>query len=93
MATIEKSQDWKKLRHDIKPDNRRRVSLPGAIVTEGVTYHAYYNSSGQILLDPQVTIPLSEAWLFKNPDALALVKQGLLDAAEGKTSNVDLDTL
>lgn len=93
MATIVKDRDWKKLKHDIKPDVRRRVSLPSTVVSEGVTFHAYYNSSGQILLDPQVTIPLSEAWLFKNPDAMALVKQGLLEAAEGKAFKVDIDTL
>ena len=93
MATIEKSRDWKRVNSDIKPDTRRRVVLPNFIVRKGVTFHAYYNSVGQILLDPQVTIPLSEAWLFNNPDALALVKQGLLDVAQGKVSKVDLDTL
>lgn len=34
-----------------------------------------------------------EAWLFENPEALALVKQGLDDAAKGKISRVELDNL
>ena len=35
----------------------------------------------------------SEAWLFKNPEALASVRRGLNDAAQGRVSRVDLDTL
>ena len=77
----------------MKPDTRRRVVLPNTVVGKGVIFHVYYNSSGQILLDPQVTIPLSEAWLFNNRAALELVKQGLSDAAQGKVSKVDLNTL
>jgi hypothetical protein len=29
-------------------------------------------------------VPASEAWLFENPQALASVKQGLKESAEGK---------
>jgi len=93
MASIVKNPDWKIVNDSMKPDTKRRVVLPSAVVSKGVIYHVYQNSSGQILLDPQVTIPLSEAWLFKNPDAFALVKQGLSDAAQGKVSDVDLDAL
>jgi hypothetical protein len=67
--------------------------LPKIQIPEGVTYHVYSNSLGQIILDPQVTIPASEAWLFNNPDALASVRRGLNDAAQGRVSKVDLDTL
>ncbi|MEE8194490.1 MAG: hypothetical protein V3T73_03190, partial [Dehalococcoidales bacterium] len=63
------------------------------LVGEGITYHIYRNSVGQILLDPQVTIPASEAWLFNNPAAIASVRRGLSDAAQGKVSRVDLNTL
>jgi hypothetical protein len=30
-------------------------------------------------------IPPDEAWLYKNPEALAAVRRGLQQAAEGKT--------
>jgi hypothetical protein len=93
MATIVKNRDWKIVNNSMKPDTRRRVVLPNAVVGKGVIFHAYCNSSGQILLDPQVTIPLSEAWLFNNPTALELVKRGLSDATQGKVSKVDLDAL
>jgi hypothetical protein len=32
-----------------------------------------------------IRIPPEEAWLYKNPEALASVRRGLQEAAEGKT--------
>ncbi len=77
----------------VKPDSKKRVILPGFLVREDITYHIYSNSAGQIVLDPQVTVPASEAWLFNNPDAMAAIRRGLADAAQGKISRVDLNTL
>lgn len=71
----------------VKPDTKRRIVLPNATVEEGVTYHIYRNGLGQIVLDPQVSIPAYEAWLFKNPEALASVTQGLLESAQGLTKS------
>ena len=34
--------------------------------------------------DPQVMTAAREAWLFKNKKALASVRRGIKDAAEGK---------
>ena len=93
MIAIIRDKDLKRVAGSVKPDTKKRVVLPAALVQEGVIFHIYHNSIGQIILDPQVTIPASEAWLFNNPDALALVRQGLFDAAQGRVSKVDLDTL
>jgi hypothetical protein len=93
MDTIIKDADLEMVAAGVKPDAKKRVVLPRALVEEGITYHIYTNKFGQIVLDPQVTIPASEVWLFKNPAALASVKRGLADAAQGKVSEVDLDTL
>jgi hypothetical protein len=93
MATIIKDEDLTIVAENVKPDTKKRVVLPKALVEKGVTYHIYMNSFGQIVLDPQVTIPASELWLFNNPVALASVQRGLSDAAQGKVSKVDLDTL
>ncbi len=38
-------------------------------------------------------IPSSEAWLYKNKEALESIKRGLKDAAEGKVSKLDLNEL
>jgi hypothetical protein len=93
LATIIKDTDLEMVAASVKPDAKKRVVLPKALVEEGITYHIYANKLGQIVLDPQVTIPVSELWLFKNPSALASVQRGLADAAQGKVSKIDLDTL
>ena len=93
MVTIIKNTDFKGVARGVKPDSKKRVVLPKVLVMEDITYHIYSNSLGQILLDPQITIPASEAWLFNNPDALSLVRQGLADAADGRVSKVDLGSL
>lgn len=67
----------------VKPDSKRRIVLPKVTVVEGITYHIYHNSFGQIVLDPQVSIPAYEVWLFNNPEVLATVRQGLLESAQG----------
>lgn len=93
MATIIKDTNLIRVPGNVKPDSKKRVVLPKFLVKEDVIYHIYSNSAGQIVLDPQVTIPASEAWLFKNPDAIAAIRRGLADAAQGKVSKVDLSTL
>lgn len=93
MVNIIKNTDFKDIARSVKPDAKKRVVLPKILVQEGVTYHIYCNSLGQIILDPQITIPASEAWLFNNPKALASVRLGLDDAAHGRVSKVDLESL
>jgi hypothetical protein len=90
---IIKNLDFVKIADSIKPDAKRRVVLHGVPAQDGVSYHIYRNSIGQIVLDPQVTIPASEAWLFNNPEALSSVKRGLSDAEQGRVSKVDLDSI
>ena len=92
-AMIIKDTNFQRVAESVKPDAKKRVVLPRLQVLEGVTYHIYTNSLGQIVLDPQVSIPASEAWLFNNPDAIASVRRGLNDAAQGRVSKVDLNTL
>jgi hypothetical protein len=92
-VTIIKDEDLTRIPGSVKPDSKKRVVLPSFLVREDIVYHIYSNSIGQIILDPQVTVPASEAWLFKNPEAIAAVQRGLTDAAQGKVSKVDLSTL
>jgi len=79
MAAIIKNTDFTSVAKSVKPDPKRRVGLPKALVQEDVVYHIYANSVGQIVLDPQVTIPASELWLFENKVALALVDKGMAE--------------
>ena len=86
MGSILKDENLTKIADSVKPDAKRRVYLPGIVLKEGISYHIYSNSLGQIVLDPQITIPTSEAWLFENKAALATVDKGMTESTQGKSS-------
>jgi hypothetical protein len=78
-------------------DDRKRVSLSKVVdhlagllrqfnekEAAELRFIIYANDVGQILLSPKIGVPLREAWLFKNPEAIASVRRGLQQAAEGK---------
>ncbi len=69
---------------EAKVDAKRRVALGRVVVQQISSYRIYRNECGQIILDPMVTIPAHEAWLFKNTKAARLLKQGLADARKGR---------
>ena len=82
---------------DVALDARKRVSLSKALAALNGTlvkksgadkngdlrFVIYTNDAGQILLSPQVIHP-EEAWLYKNRKALASVRRGLRQSAQGK---------
>jgi hypothetical protein len=72
---------------ELKPDTKKRLSLGKALagLDPDVRFDVYRNEAGQLVLDPRVSIPAREAWLFRNPEALAAVRRGLDEAARGKT--------
>ncbi len=90
---IIKNEKFRKVASNVKPDVKKRIVLPRACLAEDVTYHIYCNEIGQVLLDPQVSIPASEAWLYKNPRAREAVAAGLREVAEGKITKVNLNDL
>jgi hypothetical protein len=81
MGIIIKDGKLTRIAESVKPDAKRRVYLPKVLIREGVTYHMYTNSFGQIILDPQITISASEVWLFENKTALASVDKGMTESA------------
>ena len=84
MLSIIRDEKLTKIADSVKPDSKRRVCLPKALLREGITYHIYSNSIGQIILDPQITISASEAWLFENKTALASVDKGMAESTDGR---------
>lgn len=87
MSSIIRDERLTKVADNVKPDVKRRVSLPKALLKEGITYHIYSNSAGQIVLDPQVTISASEAWLFENKTTLAAIDKGMTESAAKQVIN------
>ena len=65
------------------PDAKKRISL-GDALGNFTTYNIYRNALGQLVLDPVKAVPASEMWLYENAEALASVKRGLRESAEGK---------
>ncbi len=69
---------------EVRVDAKRRVALGRTLGQRVTSYRIYRNGFGQMILDPMVTIPAHEVWLFKNKKAARLVKQGLADARKGR---------
>jgi len=80
-------------------DERKRFSLTKALAKikhffaepatlETLHFRVYVNAAGQILLYPAVTVPVREMWLYRNPVALAKVRGGLAQAAEGDLHDI-----
>ena len=93
MNRIIKNDNFREIAAGVKPDTKKRIVLSKASVEEGVTYHIYCNEIGQIILDPHISIPASEVWLYKNREALESVQIGIQEASEGKVSKVYLNDL
>ena len=83
-STIIKSPDFELVSEFAQPDAKKRLSL-GEALRGATAYNIYRNPLGQLILDPVKTVPASEMWLYENPQALASVKQGLRESAEGKS--------
>ncbi len=81
MDTIIRDNNFVQKSKGIKPDTKKRVILPQDLVHEDITYHIYSNALGQILLDPQVTIPASELWIFKDKNILDSIDKGMAESA------------
>jgi hypothetical protein len=82
-----KNTDFELVTEFAQPDAKKRLSL-GEALGGNTAFSIYRNPLGQLILDPVKAVPASEMWLYENPEALAQVKQGLRDSAEGKTSYI-----
>ena len=71
---------------ETRMDSKHRVTLGRIIPGQVTSFKVYRNAHGQIVLDPQVSIPAHEVWLFKNKRALGLVQRGLEEARRGHLS-------
>lgn len=85
MAAIIRDGKMTRISGSVKPDSRRRVVLPETTLADkDIVYNVYTNSYGQIVLDPQVTIPASEAWIFEDKAILTSIDRGMAEANNGQ---------
>lgn len=73
----------------VKPDEKGRVTLK-RFVQQGLAYTARREPNGRIILDPVVvlTVPASEAWLFRNARAMADVRAGIEQAGRSEVKEL-----
>jgi len=64
----------------VHPDGRGRLTLGSA--AKDTDYRVLVNERGQILLDPVVAIPASEAWLWENPSLRSSMERALKQAGQ-----------
>jgi hypothetical protein len=83
-SEILKNADFRLISEFAQPDAKKRLSL-GEALSGAAAYNIYRNALGQIILDPVKAVPVSEIWLYENPQALASVKRGLRESAEGRS--------
>ena len=65
-------------------DSKHRVALGKSVPSEVTSFKVYRNAHGQVILDPMVSVPAHETWLFRNKRASQLVQEGLEDAKRGR---------
>ena len=78
-------------------DSKKRIALTKAVEAlrdvfgkdlKNVHFEISCNKAGQILLSPEITVPLHEVWLYKNKPALDSVRRGIEDAGRGKVRKI-----
>ncbi len=67
---------------EARVDSKRRVALGRTIPSRVTSFKVYRNAHGQVILDPMVTLPAHEAWLFRNKRTSAMVRRGLEEARQ-----------
>ena len=63
-------------------DSKGRITLDKSYA--GATMLVERRDDGTIILRPAVTVPANEAWLWKDPKALAMVLRGIEEARQGR---------
>lgn len=76
---------------DVKPDQYGRINLGADLTKDVAHYKVFPEEDGSIRLIPYAEVPQCELWLYKNKQALSSVKRGIIDADNGKTSEIDWD--
>ena len=83
----QRTQQKQLIAQNVRPDSKRRVSLGSALadLDSDATFNIYRDSSGRIILEPHVSVPLVEAWLFRNKAARESVARGLNQIKSAKS--------
>jgi len=67
----------------VRPDKKGRITL-GELLRGASSVRVSVDGQSRIILEPYAEVPLREAWLYENADALESVRQGLRESAAGE---------
>jgi len=76
---------------NLKLDNKKRITLGKFAASNITSYDVELKDNGVIVLYPKVEISVEESWLLQNKEALASVKRGLRDSANGDIADLKDD--
>ena len=65
-------------------DARKRISLAKLLPNYDICSFKAYAEGDKIILEPMAELPAHELWLYKNPQALEDVREGLEQSRAGK---------
>ena len=81
-----RTEERELIARDVRADSRKRVSLGAALdnLDDATSFNVYRDAQGRIILEPHISIPASEVWLFRNERAKHSIARGLkqIDSAE-----------
>ena len=75
------STHFEQIKDCVKVDDKGRVGLGKVYASKN--YRIACSEQGDILLTPMAIIPEKEHWLYSNPEAYAMFKEGLEAARQG----------
>ena len=84
MALNKKAQEGHHQELRLTLDARKRISLAKLLPNDEICSFRAYTEGNKIILEPMAEIPAHELWLYKNPQALKDVREGLQQSKEGK---------
>ena len=73
---------------EVEVDSRGRLSVAKAGARPGMRYRVSYDSDGDILLTPVVSVPAREALVWESPELAASIRRGIEEAHRGETHDL-----
>ena len=90
------NKNWTEIGVVSGPDPQNRIVITPVVhwLKQHIdSFKVFMNSSGNVLLQPRVSLPLEEAWPFQSPKLTSSVLQGIQEAIEGKVGPLSRDRL
>ena len=70
----------------LKVDAKKRITLGKYVPDDVTSYEIEAKTDGTIILHPMVEMPAHEVWIYKNPDVLKGILEGIEDSKAGRVS-------